>query len=179
MSSDEEHVDQLSRDAMGGMTSELSEELVTYVDHESTDVAKKAIGAYEYMPKNEEERKAIDYRAVVSRLSELMQSDTDPELEVRIVSTLAFIFLENVDGHAPNSVTELTDEDKEWVINLLDYGEFHQIACYILGHIGDSSDIPRLEAIAETDEPDFVMEEAVREEATKAIKALSSSTSEV
>lgn len=174
MSSDKEHVDELFRESIGGMTRELASELVKYIDHESTEVRKKAIQAFERKPLNQEEKEAIDYDEVVSKIAKVMRGDIDWEFKLMIADVLSFFYFEEIGGHAPETITEFTESDRGWVTDLLKKDElidnefFLMLACRILSHIGKPEDIDRLEELAETDDL-----EGVRKEAKEAINEIS------
>lgn len=157
---DQERVEKLSSEALGGMTEEIASQLYGLLDHEDDSVVRKAFGAFEYGPKDDEERQQIQYDRVVGDAARILRENSGPETEVeqRVYDTLSFI----LDDHAPRAVDSFDERDREWVRELLDHDiyVFRELGCRILGQIGDQTDVNRLEDAAATDESEEVREAA-------------------
>lgn len=157
---DQQRVDKLSSDAIGGMTEEIASQLYQFLTHDDPDVRRRAFGAFEYSPKDETERNQIDYDRVVTEAARILRDDShgNSELELRIYDTLTFV-LEN---HAPQTVEIFDTRDKEWVHELLNHDiyVYRELSCTVLGQIGNTEDIERLKECAANDESAEVREAA-------------------
>lgn len=121
-------------------------------------MARQALAAFEYRPRDNTERDSIQYDRVLEAASRVLRDEPEPAVVPSIYDTLSFA----VGEHAPHAVESFDEHDREWALELLDHEVYvyRELGCRILASIGEPTDVDRLEEIAATDDSDDVREAA-------------------
>lgn len=158
--SDQERIDELSKEAIGGVTEAVAAEVYELLGHDDEAVARRAFGVFEYGPADGSED--IDYDRVARAAAGVLRDDpeVETELAMTVCDTLTFV----VDEHAPGAVDVFEERDREWATALSghDIPLFRELGCAALGGIGGSAARDRLETVAETDDAESVRQAAQR-----------------
>lgn len=102
-------VSELSSGAIGGMTEEIAPHLYEFLNRDDDAVARQALGAFEYRPRDDAEQDRIQYDRVLEAASR--GDDPKPEAAQRIHDRLSFVVGEHADVDRLEGSTTADDSD--------------------------------------------------------------------